>query len=428
MIAMAIEAARQLSAHQEHQITGYRLKNMRFLRAININTSEHGTEAQIHLRPRRLASNITAHTWYDWRIYSLNSDEWTECAYGSIKVELGNDNSAIVDARNTRVVESLQQIYQQAASQCSQSVHHDQLYDNLAKFGFSYGPYFRQLRGVRYSKTGCASATLALRGYAEKMLYAAEDPCVIHPTTLDSLCHLQMVALSSGGWKQIPTMIFSHLRELWVSQKLLTAVGNPLLSASTHETMRGFREAEFDTIVLLADTQEPVLTIEGERGTAITSLSLFAEASAKGSDGIIYSLDFRPDLSLLNTEETRNVLTPCFKEFEPPVKENIDRADAIALYHVERVLKQLSRDTRPQDKSHLKRYISWMERVANERTKYTLESRDRGNLDIRDVLREAHSEPSQRLIAAVGDNLYQIITGQTDPLQVIFEGGLADGT
>jgi hypothetical protein len=139
-----------------------------------------------------------------------------------------------------------------------------------------------------------------------------------------------MVALSLGGWKQIPTMIFSHLRELWVSQRLLTAVSNPLLSANTHETMQGFREVEFDTVMLLADTREPVLTIEGERATAITSLALSAEASAGGSDGIIYSLDFRPDLSLLNMEETRNVLTPCFKEFEPPVKEYIGRADAIA--------------------------------------------------------------------------------------------------
>ncbi|KAF1952403.1 hypothetical protein CC80DRAFT_572627 [Byssothecium circinans] len=426
ILVMAIEAARQLNTYPEHLVTGYRLKDIRFLKAINIDSSEHGTEAQIHMRPRRLVSNSTAATWYDWRIYTLNGDDWVECAYGSVKVEFKSDDAETRESSDRRNAATVREKYQQSANNCSQSVYHEQMYNSLAKHGFSYGPYFRQLRTVKFNRTGNASATLALQGFADNMAYAGEDPVVIHPTTLDALCHLQMVALSAGGFRQIPTMIFSHLRELWVSQKLLTMPGNPPLSASTHETMRGFREAEYNTTALFADTQEPALLIEGERGTAITSLALSNAGTDEGDDGILFSLDFKPDLSLLNKEETRDVLRPRFNNLIAPPKEHIDRVEAIALYYVEKALKHLDQGQRSQDRAHLKWYRSWMAKVANDRARYALKSRGHANLPIEDVVRDVHLEPSQHLVARVGEKLHQILTGECDPLGVIFDGNLAD--
>ncbi|RAQ99355.1 KR domain-containing protein [Stemphylium lycopersici] len=426
MLVMAIEAARQLTTHPTHLITGYRIKDVRFLKAITVNTSEHGSEAQIHLRPRRLVSNSTAATWYDWRIYTLNGDEWTECAYGNIKVEIQSDQDGVRQAGDKCNDASVLQEYRKVAEKCSQSVHHEQMYNNLAKFGFTYGPYFRQLRTVKFDKAGNASATLSLRGFADKMAYADEDPVVIHPTTLDALCHLQMVGLSAGGLKPIPTMIFSHLREIWVSQKLLTAVGNPNLTASTHETMRGFRETEYDTVALFSDTQEPVVIIAGERGTAITSLALSAASASKSSEDMLYTLDFKPDLSLLNKRESLDVLNSLFTRFEAPPKGYIDRADAIALHYVEKALNNPKVSRLSHDRAHLNWYSAWMAKVASNRGKESLYSRGQDNVDIVNVLQDAHLEPSQNLVARVGEKLDQILMGECDPLEVVFNGTLAE--
>ncbi|KAL2059966.1 hypothetical protein VTL71DRAFT_10121, partial [Oculimacula yallundae] len=426
MIVMAIEAARQLSAPFAHQITGYRLENIRFLKAINVNDSDQGTEAQIHMRPRRRATNATAQTWYDWRIFNNSGDEWIECAHGSVKVDLALDeDSPVTQARKARSDESVRKEHHEVMERCSLDVHHDQLYNSMSKFGFDYGPYFRQLRDITYDKTGHASATLSLRGYYDKMPYAGEDPCVIHPTTLDALCHLQMVALSAGGWKPIPTMMFSHLKSLWISQKLFTASGNPLLHATTHETMRGFREAEYTTIALMADTQEPMLVAEGERGTAITSLAMSDQIEDESTARMCYSMDFKPALSLLDMEETQKVLAPLFAKFPPPPKETIDRGDAIAFYYMETVLAQLDKTGTKQLDNHFERYVGWMRRMLEQKNK-GLASRGRDDLDIQSVLASAHLEPSQCLVAKVGKSLSNILTGSENALQVIFEGTLAD--
>ncbi|KAK1983490.1 hypothetical protein LZ30DRAFT_588193 [Colletotrichum cereale] len=434
MVVMAIEAARQLSARVEHQVTGYRLRNIRFIRAINIDPSERGVEAQIIMRPRRLATNSTGQMWYDWRIYSIDGEDWVECAYGSIKVEMKADASTSSHTLCQRESDYVRAEFHKTADQCTQRVNHEQLYGNMNKMGFAYGPYFSQLRQVSYSSSGHAAATTVLRGYTNKMPYAAEDPCVIHPTTLDALLHLQTVALSLGGWKQIPTMMLSQISEVWISQKLLTASDMTLLTASTHETMRGFREAEFSTVALLADTLEPVVRVEGERGTSITNLALSANGSIINdpdgkSDSLCYSISFLPDLSLMGPQEIKAYIASQFPQPEISRKAMIARADSIALYYAEKTLKRLETEgvvDFPSDKTYLKRYLSCLQRLVSQERSCTLQSRGLGHLEIEDVIEQASFEPTQRLTARVGEHLYDILTNKTNPLQVVYDDNAAD--
>lgn len=440
MLVMAIEAMRQLAAPDEHRISGYRLKNVHFLRAISINSSDRGTEAKIQMRPRKQATNNTVQGWYDWRIFTTSGFDWIECAYGSVKIEMhpkirqgeeaGADDIAS-NNRHDRFVKTLGGEYSHDAESCTLGVHHSQFYQHIAeKSGYNYGPFFQQLRDIKYDRCGHASATLNLRGYMGQMPYAAEDPCVIHPTTLDCIAQAQMVALSQGGWQPIPTMMFSHLRELWVSHALFNVQGNPRLRIASHETMRTFREVECRTVVLLADSLEPVLVADGQRGTAITSLARSVGVGDDGASEMSYCIDYRPDLSLLTTQEVQDYLKSTFSDSEairPPSQENIDRADAIALYFVETVLNRFDHDGPRIIGNHLDKYVSWMRHVVANRDKWELKSRGAGHLNIQDVLREGDSEPSQRLGLKVGEHLYQVLTGKADALQVIFEGGLVEG-
>jgi hypothetical protein len=153
MLVMAIEAARQLAGPKEHRISGYRLRNVRFLRAITVNKSERGSEARIKMRPRKQATNNTNLIWYDWRIYTTADDEWIECAYGSVMTEFEPDvnpeQAEASSARHLRFRQDTCKAYDEDAGKCSLGAYHTQLYQNLAKFsGFNYGPYFQQLRNI----------------------------------------------------------------------------------------------------------------------------------------------------------------------------------------------------------------------------------------------------------------------------------------
>ncbi|KAH3910798.1 hypothetical protein HBI56_188070 [Parastagonospora nodorum] len=393
---MAIEAARQLAGPNEHRITGYRLRNTRFLRAITVDESERGSEARIQMRPRKQATNL---------------------------VEASS-------ARRLRFMQDLRQQYDRDVGKCSLGVYHTQLYQKMAKLsGFDYGPYFQQVRNISYDRSGHASATLALGGHSETMPYAQEDPCFIYPTTLDAIYHLQIAALSKGGWETITTMMFSHLKDLWVSHKLLAAGADSQLRAATHETMPSFREAECKTIVLLADSMEPVLVVEGQRGTAITSFpgSAFTDGDDSASR-MSYGIPYQPDLSLLTMEETEDYLIFTFDnpKYRPLPKETVDRGDAISLFFVENVLKQLDVDVPQHYEDHFERYVAWMRRVAANRHRWAPESRGLGHLAIQDFLEEAEHEPTQKLAKKFGENLYQILKGDANALPIIFEGGSAD--
>ncbi|KAK8087553.1 hypothetical protein PG997_002514 [Apiospora hydei] len=441
MLVMAIEAARQLLPPNA-AISGYKLENVRFMRSIPVNETEKGTEAKIYLQPRRHTAKDAAQGVYDWRVFTLGGDEWIECAFGSIRVELeeqaaeGDEEEASSSpetaARKARWASAVREEHNTAAGQCTLSVQSAQLYENLSKkSGFDYGPYFQNLQNIKYSRQGCATGTLALRNYAKTMPYAAEDPCVIHPTTFDSVFHVGFVSLSMGGWEPIPTLMFSNLRELWVSHKLFTMPGNPLLHVATREVSRTFREFEWDASTLLAETGEPVIVARGERGTVIAGAGSSARDDDDGASRFSYGIDFQPDLSLLNKTETETYLKALYArdpQFSPDAKdaEAVDRADAIALHFIEQALDKIENGEPITLDNHLTKYVDFLRKVRANRDKYTLASRGLGHLNIEDVLREADGEPTQKLVKKAGEHLYGILAGTDNALQIIFEGGLAN--
>ncbi|KAK1979267.1 hypothetical protein LZ30DRAFT_783573 [Colletotrichum cereale] len=426
MIVMAVEGARQLTS-PEFQIKGYRVVKTRFLRAIGVNDSERGVEAQLHMRPRKDINNSTLSKRYDWRVFTQGSgNEWLEAAHGSIQVEFDDSEAAGAVSREHRHDAKIQGEYHRIVDACRFQTYPDQMYGNMRQLGLGYGPFFARLNDIVYDREGHAAASLKLRDYAEKMVYAEEDPCVIHPTTLDALCHLQMAALSAGGHRPIPAMMFTHCQEMWISNKLFYLPGNPLMHAASTQTMRGFRESEFDTVAVLDGTNKPMVVIRGERGTAITSLDDVGEAQE--ADAACYSLDFRADLSLMaNSTAHEYLMKHTFRHFSLPSKDLMDRADAMSIHYVEQVLDQLASEGMPQYGDYRDLYIEWMQRARLERHEYVPASRKRHDLDGKALAGSPEpTEPTTRLVHRVGENLYGILTGKVNVMQVLFENRLVD--
>lgn len=435
IIVMAIEAARQMTESQQQnqnqekqqRIVGYRVADVRFLRSISVDTSERGNEAQLHMRQRRDNINNTLQKWYDWRVFTIGSaDEWLEAAHGSIKVEVETIGSVdeASHRRQQRESDRLRDEHDRIIESCKYKTYPDQMYGNIRAHGMDYGPYFARLSEISYNNDGRAAASLTTRDYAEKMEYANEDPCVIHPTTLDALCHLQMVSVSAGGLRSIPAMMFTHCREMWISNKLFELPGNLKLQAATTETMRGFRECECDTVALHAETREPMVIIRGERGTAITSLDHDADAEPIAA---CYQLAFQADLSLMTNDESyKFLMNNTFRDFALPDKSCLDRVDALVNYYVEKTIQRLEKESFTYPTDHLAEYIKWMKRHHAQKSNQL--SDGHANLAVEALLSAEPADPTERLVRRVGQNLHEVLTGNANALQILFEDTLMQGT
>lgn len=438
MLVMAIEAVRQLAHPHKDRVKGYHLSSVRMLRPIQVDSSEHGAEAKIHLRPRKLMAPTGQMPWYDFRIYTIQAEEWTEVAFGSVKVdlepeELTRQQKEAARIREAKFAAELRDEYESTARTCTLIAHSKQFYTNLStKSGFDYGPYFQLLQNIAYDRSGHVTATLNLRDYAKHMEYAGEDPCVVHPTTLDAICQSQMVGLSRGGWYTIPTMMFTHVDNLWVSHKLFTATGNPKLQVASRETTRGFRECICRTIALFEDTKEPAIICDGQRGTAISSLATTVTSDSEATGRMAYTIDFAPHVPLVRElQELRPFLQAGAGRNESleTEKNRTNRSDAIMLHYAKQVVAKIEADggKKPWVAGHyFDRYLAFLRNVVDNQAKWQPAGRGLTGVTMKQILDEADLDPGCALNKHVGDQVLGILEGKVSPLQVIFENNLVD--
>ncbi|TLD14471.1 hypothetical protein PspLS_11221 [Pyricularia sp. CBS 133598] len=437
MLIMAIEAVRQLAHTHKDRIKGYRLNSVRMLRPIQVDESEHGAEAKIYLRPRKLYVPNEQLPCYDFRIYTIQNEEWTEVACGSVRVELepetlAEEHRAAAKTREAQFAAKHRDEYDGIAKRCTLVANTKQFYNNLSqKSGFDYGPYFQLLQNIAYDRTGHVTATVSLREYAKHMEFSHEDPCVVHPTTLDAICQSQIVGLSRGGWYTVPTMMFTGVDELWVSHKLFTADGNPKLKVASQETMRGFRGCVCRTIALLEDTMEPVIICDGQRGTAISSLDTAITTDTEATGRMAYTIDYAPHVPLIQElQQLRPTLQVATKRNESLETEmdRTNRSDAIMLHYAKRVVAKIdAMGEKPwQDGHYFDRYFNFLRHVVAEEAKWHPKGRGLGSVSMEQILEEAYLDPGCALNKHVGEHVLGILEGKTLALQVIFEDNRVD--
>jgi acyl transferase domain-containing protein len=85
-LVMAIEAAAQYAQDfDERQPAGFRLRDVAFLKSLNITLSPVGVETQISLRPLRDAADRSV-GWSEFKVCVYENDEWAETCHGQVIV------------------------------------------------------------------------------------------------------------------------------------------------------------------------------------------------------------------------------------------------------------------------------------------------------------------------------------------------------
>lgn len=301
---MVIEGIRQL-ADPKRTPTGYKFENVYFNKALPVPSTGEGIETQLHFDRRRLATRNSFES-DDFTIFAYVGEEWLSLCVGTVIMEhaIQDDEDDIqrcagIDRLDVKTVGTF------SDKQCSDEIHANQFYQNLAAYGFQYGPTFRLLQDIRFNQDGQARANIQLGQWENQEGCGSTQEHVIHPTALDSLGQLCMAAVSKGSWDVIPTMVPTRFASLWISNSLLESGNNSKLDLYASLSLRGYREAEFSIVAQDSENKAQIIA-EAWRETGLDAPNCSAwDRSRIRGHGILW----KPDVTLLTGTETTAVIT-----------------------------------------------------------------------------------------------------------------------
>ncbi|KAK5630340.1 hypothetical protein RRF57_006055 [Xylaria bambusicola] len=233
MLAMAIEATRQLSQGSSKPVLGYTLRNVNIQKPIDVMTQKD-TEVQTSLRlVRQTGKKMT---------YTDDGDEIVNCV-GDITVELAEATDGWVGEQTKLQRLKLAEEFSASSGDGTQHVDSQRMYRFLNhQCGFDYGPSFQIAEHQNYDATrNQVSAEL-------RLFNESHDNYLIHPITLDAFFHLTLTAITSGGSQPSATCVPTRLNYLW-----LAAAG--LAPSSTQQPVKA--------VVTVTDTNTRGFTCSG---------------------------------------------------------------------------------------------------------------------------------------------------------------------
>lgn len=425
MIVMAVEAGRQL-ASKPTEINGYRFEDVHFPNALILPTNSEYVETHFYLRSRK--GNSTCPEWSEFGLYVYLENEWMETCRGRLMIEYKNSanevNSVYENEQNRK---RLKDTYISGAKSCGVTIDSKRLYENFASFGFHFGPTFQTLKEVSYGDDGECTGMCYLREWRTKVPEGTGNiqPHVIHPTGLDSVFHLPLVGLTKGGWKQVPVVVPTLARKLWVSNDFLTQPDLQSVKAYSKVRWTGYREIESDTVALNAMTDEPLIVVEACRGTTVGSLDAYSWRR------LCFHITWKPDLDMLDSEQLSAYCGRGSNRIHFDLHDIVDTCEFACLYFLWVANEAVSEKERTNLSNSHGKYIAWMGHYfSQDQSQALLSSPEMSRLMDDEQYRERYlhnlenSSVEGKLIVSVGRHLIGILRGEIDTLSFLFEGSL----
>ncbi|PYI31454.1 hypothetical protein BP00DRAFT_474969 [Aspergillus indologenus CBS 114.80] len=303
MLAMAIQAAQQLaSARQDQKVSGFELREIRFLNALQVPDSAQGVETQVTLSHAGHRGGTHDATWYTFKVFTFTPRrECVEHAHGTIRVDMARvdqpDHTSAPWAHH-------QQTVKQIRESCGTALESEMLYGNIRENGVNYGPKFQTLENLRIDRRGRAVADI--HPWSGESDFPRQSSYVMHPATMDGLLQLVFPALNEGGSRPLPAMVPSYVKRLAIAAARRgqpdAAVDQPLL-ATTRSSMHGYNGTQSDVVALSRLDGQVVCAIDGYQTKFVASINdeSVAERAARPLHSQVVWL---PDLDLMTNEQT----------------------------------------------------------------------------------------------------------------------------
>ena len=427
MLVMAIEASRQLASAGK-KVQGFRLKEVVLHSALRIPLNTEGVETHFHLRPYMDSTATTSSSWSEFELRSCEGGQWREHCRGLIQTEYETQYTPVDDGLEDRMfVEICANRLAEAERACRKIVSTKQLYELLQTVGLDFGPTFQNLSDMRIGQDRSAVATVSAPDIKSKMPHGYVQPHLIHPTTLDGVFQSILVALSRGGREVRAVMVPTAIRELWLSSDL----DSNSLRVCANANFLGLRQADASFVAVDNTHHKPIVWAEGFVSTAVSSRDANQEDSYRH---LCFNIDWKLDPSFVNQNTaTKMFVPPCeLTDFDP--RDLVTNIEMMCYIYIKRYSRNSPQICVENMKPHHKKYIAWMHHqferyergeLLHAKTDWNKAAEDDEFVaELENRMKNASAEAT--ISVAVGRVLPQILSGEVDPLQILFSDQLAE--
>ena len=420
LLVMALEAAKQL-ADEQKVVSRFGFEDVTIGKALVIPSDSAGIETQLNLRRRTETGNEHLIS-FDFTLRAFAGKNWFECCQGKVLVEY---EAPVHEVETTTAKEEALQkqrlIHSHVSTELNRTAEPEDVYSHFLQLGLRYGPSFRAIEDVRCGESKRATAKLDALHWTAHVSNSNIQSHIIHPSTLDNILQLSMVALTRAGRDKIPAMVPTKISKLWIAPAISRELADPVLNLYAKACRTGFRGAAADFSAL--NSGEGLVMVEGF--LELTSIE-DTSADLETSLGLCYAVDWKPDLDIMAKSEVATYCRPQLNEdaFETQ-REWTWTLDAIkkqAIWHNSRFIVESDRYT--GNREYLRKYVAFMGRKLEELDPKFIPCEDLQQY-INSITEGPPSLNSElELTIRVAENLNSVLEGDTDPLALLFSDDL----
>ncbi|KAF5012109.1 hypothetical protein FDECE_1826 [Fusarium decemcellulare] len=434
-MCMALEAMHHLRHMPEYtapqgEFVGYRLKDVKLIRALMVPASEEGVETLFSLRHYKESTASYSNTWYEFRVFSWSAaDGWAEHAHGMITAVYDAPNAApsshipFNPAMNNAV----------ASENFSGTRTAENLYDIVDAVGLVYEEPFRNLTGDLVSNEGTAKGVVTVPDTKSLMPFEFEYPYLVHPATMDGFVQMVFPALLHAQTSIASPYLPVFFADTFVRGDIAQAAGHRFDCIAT-AGYTGFREVTTNVLVRDEGTGDAVVSFKDVKCSGVDS----GENTNDGLSGrdaikkLCFHSTWHPDPELLSQAKGDELMRPFIPVPEDP--QRVANLETIAYYYYYRVLQTVTEDQVSSMKPHHQKFFRFMQYqrdlvLAHKSPHQTPEWEQLDDPVISQKMKNlaVRLEPSgtdAQLICRVGRKLDKILTGVVDPLALMLEDEL----
>ncbi|KAF5531595.1 polyketide synthase [Fusarium napiforme] len=400
MLLMAIEAAQEM-VPADRAVFGYNIEKAEFLNPIIVpETWEDRLETQVRLQVIEKQRDPK----FGVSIFTYSRGEWVECFTTSISVEYQDTNR---NGERRVNHEHIRGRYQRVVEICTSSIDSSVFYHDAAGVGLQYGDWFQLMRNIKWDGKTSAVA------HVDLSQSRFDINSFVHPAVLDQA--FQVLRASSG--QQPAANVPVRLENAWFSSKAWTTPSVQWMSEAT-STVHGYGEQ--GKVTALGEDGEVLCCIERAVTSAVSG------GIAQKEKKLVYSIEWKPQFSMLGPDQlTRLCAANAVLKDDNTVVENHSRLCNTLELVATRVLKRIDSSKVPAD---LQRHVEWMEHhVSKLSAAHQDEAMEISDEELKSRLTEVDSVlPAWKLYTTCARKLPEILSGELDPLQVVFESDQAD--
>jgi acyl transferase domain-containing protein/SAM-dependent methyltransferase len=263
MLCAALEGAKALVGGSK-VVKQYEFRDVSIGRALVIPQSDPGIEVWTRLEPQRKFSRTDACHRYRFTFTSLEASSFQDRAY----VEHASGTVAIIyeqshvedDGEKDRTTSTIHELYQQASTNCTNSISGSEHYQSAEKMGIEYGPAFNGLQSAN-KRPGEATFLIEIQDTKSSMPSNFEYPFLIHPTTLDVVLHSSIQAFGSTEGSTGDALVPIGFEKVTISANVPKTAHTELIGFATAAST-GFNHASAHIHVSTKGWPETLIQIE----------------------------------------------------------------------------------------------------------------------------------------------------------------------